>query len=72
MAAQDYQARNWEELVALWQAYNLHLAHVMRVIPAERLQTPCVVGAGEPVTLLYLVQDYLAHLKHHLRQIFPA
>jgi len=71
VAAQDYQGRNWEELVALWQAYNLHLAHVMKTIPADRLQTPCFVGAGEPVTLLYLVQDYLAHLKHHLRQIFP-
>src|SRR3712207_7649391 len=28
-----------------------------------------VVPAGEPTTLEYLMQDYVDHLKHHLRQI---
>lgn len=72
VAAQGYQSRDWQEVIALWEAYNLHLAHVIRAIPAARLATPCIIADREPVTLLYLVQDYLAHLKHHLRQIFPA
>ena len=72
VSAQEYQSRNWDELVTLWQAYNLHLAHVIRLIPADRFHTPCVIADREPVTLLFLVQDYLAHLKHHLRQIFPV
>lgn len=72
VAAQGYQGRDWQELIALWEAYNLHLAHVIRAIPAARLATPCIIADREPVTLLYVVQDYLAHLRHHLRQIFPA
>ncbi|HVH11740.1 MAG TPA: DinB family protein [Longimicrobium sp.] len=72
VAVQDYQGRDWQELIALWEAYNLHLAHGIRAIPAPRLATPCIIADREPVTLLYVVQDYLDHLKHHLRQIFPA
>ena len=72
VAAQEYQGRDWQELIALWEAYNLHLAHGIRAIPAPRLATPCIIADREPVTLLYVVQDYLDHLKHHLRQIFPA
>ena len=72
VAAQDYQGRDWQELIALWEAYNLHISHVIRAIPAARLATPCIIADREPVTLLYVVQDYLDHLRHHLRQIFPA
>src|SRR5688572_30175720 len=35
---QRYEARDWADLVAFWHAYNRHLAHVMRQIPAERHQ----------------------------------
>lgn len=69
--AQDYQARDWEALIDLWQAYNLHLAHVIRAIPPEALETRLRVGGGEPVTLGWLVGDYLAHLRHHVHQILP-
>src|SRR5262245_2568653 len=30
---QQYQNAPWPELVALWRAFNLHLAHVMAVLP---------------------------------------
>jgi hypothetical protein len=33
----DHQGRDWNELVSFWQAYNHQLAHVIRRIPAERL-----------------------------------
>ncbi len=69
--AQDYQSRDWEPLIDLWQAYNLHLAHVIRAIPAEMLETRLRVGDGEPVTLGFLVGDYLRHLRHHVHQILP-
>jgi hypothetical protein len=29
----------------------------------------CVIGGKAPVTLEFLVTDYLAHLQHHLEQI---
>jgi hypothetical protein len=66
---QAYGRRPWAELVTLWEAFNLHLAHVIEVTPPERLPTPCVIGEGEPVTLGWLMSDYVRHLRHHLEQI---
>jgi hypothetical protein len=77
---QSYDTADWPTLVALWRAYNLHLAHVMRVIPAEARTAPRAthsldriafrpVPPGEPATLEYLMEDYVVHLRHHLEQI---
>jgi DinB superfamily len=68
--AQGYQTESWEELVALWRSYNLHLLHVISAIPEEKLINRCTVAGGEPVTLKFLAEDYVRHLKHHLAQIF--
>lgn len=78
--AQRYAEAPWPELVALWRAYNDHLARVMASTPIDVLlreharhnldeiawQT---VPADQPTTLDYLMSDYVEHLKHHLRQI---
>jgi hypothetical protein len=80
--AQSYDEESWAQLVELWRAYNLHLAHVMSRAPEETLQRERVahsldriafrlVDANEPTTLEYLMRDYIEHLKHHLAQIFP-
>ncbi len=81
VASQHYQEASWSQLVELWRAYNLHLAHVMSYVPKEKLETPCTqhslqtiafqtVDSSAPVTLEYLMKDYVVHLKHHLGQIF--
>ena len=62
----------WSLLVSLWASYNRYLAHVIDRIPAAKLETPCRIGSGEPVTLGFLATDYLTHLLHHLRQIGAA
>ena len=69
---QAIQEAPWPALVALWVAYNRFLAHVIAHLPVERLEAPCRIGAGQPVTLRFLVEDYVAHLLHHLRQIDAA
>ena len=66
---QDYQSRSWLDLITFWRIYNQHLAHVIRRIPAAKLGRECRIEPGEPVTLGYLVEDYLVHLRHHLTQI---
>ena len=66
---QDYQSRSWPDLITFWRIYNQHLAHVIRRIPAAKLGMECRIEPYEPVTLGYLVEDYLAHLRHHLTQI---
>lgn len=77
---QQYQKAQWPRLVELWRGYNLHLLHVMSCVPREKLTNQCTqhslqtiafetVSEKEPVTLEYLMKDYVVHLKHHLNQI---
>ena len=76
-----YQDASWAQLVELWRAYNLHLHHLMSHADQAKLNTLCTlhtleeiafktVPKSEPVTLEYLMKDYVDHLKHHLAQIF--
>ncbi|MGE0444686.1 MAG: DinB family protein [Vicinamibacterales bacterium] len=67
--AQAYQARPWAEIVQLWEVYNRHLAHVIRHIPAPALETRCRIADYAPVTLGFIVEDYVTHMRHHLQQI---
>src|SRR5688500_16666555 len=69
IAAQDYQAREWPELLEFWAAYNRHLAHVIRRLPAASLDVVCRIGGNEPATLGFIVEDYVTHMRHHLSQI---
>ena len=68
--SQHYQDESWKELVELWRSYNLHLAHIIMNIPDDRLHHRVKVGNGDPVTLRFIVDDYVTHLKHHLKQLF--
>ena len=69
VAVQHYQDESWDALVALWQYYNQHLLHVMECVPGDQLSRRCVIGDNDPVTLEFLMKDYVVHLKHHLEQI---
>lgn len=66
---QAVQEAEWLLLVSLWVSYNRYLAHVIAHLPEERLEALCRIGGGEPVTLKFLAEDYLAHMRHHLGQI---
>ncbi|HWP84714.1 MAG TPA: DinB family protein [Terriglobia bacterium] len=69
---QAVQQAPWPALLALWASYNRFLAHVIEHLPAEKLDSVCRIGTHEPVTLRFLAEDYVAHLRHHLRQIGAA
>jgi len=69
VSAQDYNNSSWPELIELWRLYNRHLAQVMKLVPQEKLEVECKIGPYESETLGFLIEDYLVHLKHHLRQI---
>jgi len=66
---QAYQEREWADLVALWAALNRHLSHVVGRIDPRALETPCAIGDGAPVSLRFVAEDYVRHLRHHLEQI---
>ncbi len=69
VSSQHYNERAWSDIVSLWHAYNSHLSHVMSQIPDRHLTAQCVIESGHPVTLEFLVTDYVAHLRHHLAQV---
>jgi hypothetical protein len=65
---QGYQDRPWLELIDFWAQYNHQLSHAIRRIPETALRVTCRID-NESVTLRFLVEDYLVHLRHHLKQI---
>ena len=81
VGAQKYRDESWPDLIQLWSAYNLHLLHLVSVIPADVLTRRRekhsldqiafeLVPPDKPSTLEYLIRDYVDHLRHHLKQIF--
>ncbi|HSE19821.1 MAG TPA: DinB family protein [Pyrinomonadaceae bacterium] len=78
---QKYRDESWPDVIDLWSSYNLHLLHIVSVIPEDvltkvRAQHTLeeiafkVVDRNEPATLEFLIRDYVDHLRHHLNQIF--
>jgi hypothetical protein len=69
VSVQDYQEEDTELLISLWESYNLHLAHVIRHIPHDKLQRTSIGKDGKHHTLKFLIKDYISHLEHHLKQL---
>jgi hypothetical protein len=69
VAAHGYTEQGWETLLAWWSTQHEILASVVEQICAERLEASCVVGEDAPVTLRFLIEDYIAHQQWHLNQI---
>ena len=69
VASHGYQDLDWEKLVSFWYGYNLLLAEVIDRIPADKFETPCKIGDDAPVTLRFVIKDYVLHMRHHLDHI---
>lgn len=64
-----YASLPWEEVFAEWKIRNRALVRVVDRVAPEAMNAPCVIGDAEPVTLEFLILDYLDHLEHHLREL---
>jgi hypothetical protein len=69
VAAHGYESHPWETLLLWWQVEHEILAAVVDRIPENRLEADCTVGDYAPVSLRFLIEDYLAHQRHHVNQI---
>lgn len=67
--AHAYNEMAWSKLIEFWQKYNELLVEVVSRIPEAKLQTECVIGSSAPVTLRFLIEDYVLHMQHHLDHI---
>ncbi len=78
--SQQYQEKDWNELVQLWKLYNRHILHIMKVTPEDtrmklrskhnlHVIASDKLSPDEPVTLDWFMRDYVDHMKKHLGQI---
>lgn len=64
-----YQHFSSTELLTLWTSYNRLICHLIAQTPASTLANECLSLNSNPVTLGWLIGDYVLHLEHHVRQI---
>ena len=65
VSLQHYAEREWAQVLALWFALNEHVAWTIAHLEKARLANRGVIE-GEPLTLGFLIADYVAHMEHHL------
>jgi hypothetical protein len=65
VSLQHYSEREWAQVLALWFALNEHIAWTIGHVDKARLANRGMVS-GEPLTLGFLIEDYVAHMEHHL------
>jgi DinB superfamily len=64
-----YQELDSEHVIDMWTIFNQHILEVVKRIPEENLVKKGNTGLQEPVTLGFLIDDYVDHLEHHLKQL---
>lgn len=70
--ANHYQEISLEQLISIWQALNRQIIFVVENIQQEKLSFPVnpQYDNNEMKSLEWIIIDYVAHMHHHLRQIF--
>ena len=66
---QQHQSKNSSEVIQLWELLNRHVIHVLKNVPEKNFSLLCKTNEPEPVSLLWLAEDYVVHLEHHLKQV---
>ena len=69
----DYQNLPLQHLLDLWQSLNKQIIFVVKAISPDKLNYPVdpQYENKEIKTLAWIICDYVAHMEHHFRQIFP-
>lgn len=74
----QYQHQSVQHLIDLWSSLNKQLLSIVKSLSHKQLQSPINnSGAsfrevGKSLTLQWLIEDYVIHLEHHLKQIFET
>jgi len=67
-----YQKRDWRELIDTWAALNRQLLMVAAWVTDSDWTRTCTIAGSEPLTLTFVLTDYVAHMAHHLAHIKEA
>jgi hypothetical protein len=64
-----YQDRDWAALVAIWADLNRQLLAAAEAVPDSAWSRTCTIADSAPLTLKFVFDDYLDHMRHHLRHM---
>jgi hypothetical protein len=64
-----YQNIEKSQLISFWKFYNLQLIALIELIPTDKLNKEVNTGSNLNSTIEFLIDDYVEHLEHHLKQI---
>jgi len=67
--ANAYQQADLNELFDLWLCLNERITTIMKAQTEDSLAFEIVLPDGEKSDLKYLMEDYVVHLEHHLKQV---
>ena len=68
---QNWADADWTAMIELWRAYNRHIAFLIETIDPKFYGNEIMIEGVGPFTLEFILPDYVEHLKHHVKQIFP-
>ena len=64
-----YQQIEGKQIIDFWTIYNKHLIEIIKRITPENLLKEFRTIDNKRLTLSFLINDYVEHLEHHLRQV---
>jgi len=72
VAAHGYADQPWRLLLDWWETEHEILIAVVDHIPEDRLGTQCTLDENAPVTLRFLIEDYVEHQRWHVKQLLSS
>jgi hypothetical protein len=70
VALQNYQSENYQHIILLWKLLNEQIIRIIKIIPQEKLSNICKTPNEH--SIIWLIEDYIKHLNHHLNQILNS
>jgi hypothetical protein len=69
-----YQNMPADAVITLWSLVNRQIIAVLKQMPPDHYSKTCDTGRDKQQlhSLLWLAEDYVKHMKHHLNQVFPG
>jgi hypothetical protein len=64
-----HQNISGKKVIEFWVVHNKYLVEILKNIPETALSRKCNWGKENPVTLEFVINDYVKHLEYHLGQI---
>jgi hypothetical protein len=73
VASNNYRNAKKQDIIQLWGLVNDQICEVLNTMPRTNYSKKCNTGTENPkfLSLEWLAQDYVKHMKHHLNQIIP-